>query len=262
MSPSSLPKSFDTVASEYDRMRPGYPEATFERIVSYAGIQDSPAPVLEIGTGTGKATRPLAVRGHNVLCIEPGANLARCAATNLAEFPNVTLEVSSFEEWKPMTNHFHLAFCAQAFHWLDPAIRLEKLASVLKPGGALAVFGNSNRLGPSDLSSAIQAAYERHAPTLSQRDNATAWYCTPDSPVARELRSSTRFRDVDFLATEWTRELSADAYCGLLATFSDHSTLPAQQRRPLLAAIADAISQHGGIARLQYTTALFLARSC
>jgi trans-aconitate methyltransferase len=262
MSAASLSKSFDAVAAAYDRARPGYPQQTFDRIVSYAGIEKSPANILEVGAGTGKATRPLAAQGHNILCIEPGTNLARFAAANLATFPNVAVEVTSFEDWTPVPGHFRLAFSAQAFHWLDPDIRLEKLAAVLTPGGSLAVFGNSHSLAPTQVALAVQMAYRRYAPSLVQRHNAKTWYASPVSPVAEELNASPHFCDVEFVTSQWVRELSPDAYRELLTTFSDHSTLPAEQRQPTLDAIEEAIVQHGGFVRLEYTTALFLARSC
>lgn len=263
MSATTLPKSFDAVAAAYDRARPDYPQATFERIVSYAGITNSPGDLLEIGTGTGKATRPLAALGHRIVCIEPGVNLARVASANLADCPSVSVLVTSFEDWVPDPGlSFQLAFAAQAFHWIDPTIRLRKVASLLRPDGVLAVFGNSHSIASELLAEAIQAAYRRHAPTLAQRDNAKTWYGSPDSPVADELAASDHFADVDFHAANWTRELSPDAYCDLAATYSDHSTLPASQRQVLLEAIADAINQRGDSIQLLYTTALFLARRC
>jgi SAM-dependent methyltransferase len=263
MSATTLPKSFDAVAAAYDRARPGYPQATFERIVSYAGLEDSPSDLLEIGTGTGKATRPLAALGHRIVCLEPGANLACVASANLVDCPKVSILVTSFEDWAPdPSTSFQLVFAAQAFHWIDPTVRLRKAASLLRPDGALAVFGNSHSVASEPLAEAIQLAYRRHAPALAQRDNAKAWYGSPDSPVADELAASEYFTDVDFHAASWTRDLSADAYCELAATYSDHSTLPGLQRQVLLKAIAEAINQRGDSIQLLHTTALFLARRC
>ncbi len=49
---------------------------------------------------------------------------------------------------------------------------------------------------------------------------------------------------------------------GSAQTHSDHSTLPAAQREPLLTALSDVIRREGGVVRLEQTTALFLARRC
>ena len=80
--------TFDEVAELYDRHRPGYPEALFEDLVALSGLAPA-GRILEIGAGTGQATRPLARRGFRVLCLEPGAALARVARRKLAEFPRV-----------------------------------------------------------------------------------------------------------------------------------------------------------------------------
>jgi len=259
---SALHESFDGIAEAYDRARPAYPRAVFDRILAHADCQHAPADILEIGTGTGKATRVFAELGHRLLCLEPGPNLARFAREQFAALPNVVVEQVSFEHWTPGDRRFDIAFVAQAFHWLDPDLRLDKLASVLRPGGTVAVFGHSSTMAPSQLGEAIQTAYRVHAPALEQRDNARLWYSSRQSPVWAELNASPRFGDLDFHAFEWARDLSPEAFCELLATYSDHATLPTEQRRVLLEALAEAVRQNGGVARIEYTTALFLARAC
>ena len=53
--------SFGSVAAAYEQFRPGYPEALVDAVLAYAGHPVHTA--LEIGAGTGKATRVFAVRG-------------------------------------------------------------------------------------------------------------------------------------------------------------------------------------------------------
>ena len=88
--------TFDEVAELYDRHRPGYPEALFEDLVALSGIAPA-GRILEIGAGTGQATLPLARRGLRVLCLEPGAALARVARGKLAGFPRVEVLESSLQ---------------------------------------------------------------------------------------------------------------------------------------------------------------------
>ncbi|MGW1675046.1 hypothetical protein [Streptomyces sp. NPDC002324] len=47
--------SFGVVAEAYERFRPGYPVELFDMVMAYAGHPVRTA--LEIGAGTGKATR-------------------------------------------------------------------------------------------------------------------------------------------------------------------------------------------------------------
>ena len=61
--------------------------------------------ILEVGSGTGKATRLFASRGYAIHCIEPGGNLAALAARNLQDYPRVTFEITRFEDWQEHRPH-------------------------------------------------------------------------------------------------------------------------------------------------------------
>jgi ubiquinone/menaquinone biosynthesis C-methylase UbiE len=61
--------SFGSVAAAYEQFRPGYPEALVDAVLAYAGHPVHTA--LEIGAGTGKATRVFAVRGITVTATDP-----------------------------------------------------------------------------------------------------------------------------------------------------------------------------------------------
>ena len=56
--------SFGAAASVYERFRPGYPDELADQVLDYAGQPVTSA--LEIGAGTGKATRAFAARGIEV----------------------------------------------------------------------------------------------------------------------------------------------------------------------------------------------------
>ena len=61
--------SFNNVADIYHRIRPGYPPALFDDIF---GLLPARPHVLEVGPGTGQATRDLLARGATVRAIEIG----------------------------------------------------------------------------------------------------------------------------------------------------------------------------------------------
>lgn len=70
-------RSFDTVAELYEAYRPSYPVPLIEQVIFATGVPKD-ARILEIGSGTGKATELFAPRGYPILCIEPGRYLADC----------------------------------------------------------------------------------------------------------------------------------------------------------------------------------------
>jgi SAM-dependent methyltransferase len=253
-------KSFDGLADLYERVRPGYPDAIFDRMIAFAAL-GSGARLLEVGTGTGKATLSFARRGFRILGLEPGANMAAIARANLAQFREVEIKTISFEDWAVEQGAFDLAFVAQAFHWLSPEHRIAKFAQALRRSGTLAIFGNTSVVKAVAMEEAIGEAYRVHAPSLVARDQAGHWYDSPQSPFFQELRSSARFADATYEEVSWERTLSSATYVELASTYSDHSTLPDAQRARLLDAMAAVIDGQGGTVTLAYKTGLFLARA-
>jgi SAM-dependent methyltransferase len=131
--------TFDEDAEAYDRSRPVAPECVFDDLVDLAGLRPG-SSVVEIGPGTGQATRALAARGLRILAVELGAHLAARARQNLASFADVEVVTSSFEAWDPDAERVDAVFACNSFHWLDPALRLQKSAAVLRPGGHVIVL--------------------------------------------------------------------------------------------------------------------------
>jgi len=242
--------AFGAVADEYDRVRPRYPDALVDAVVERAGI----GRALEIGCGTGIATVPFAGRGMEITAVEPSAAMAAVARRRLAAFPRVRIEESEFEAWSAPPEPFDLVFCAQAWHWITPEARYGKAPSLLRDGGYLAVFAN---IVTSDLPEA-QAAYARWAPErFTDRGPAPS----VEERIARLLDPMrARFREVEVLRWPWSRRFTAAEYVRLIATYSDHATVPEPRRTALLDAIAEAIENAGGTVERRYFAVLFGAR--
>ena len=82
MSSPNLKTTFNTAATLYEEVRPGYPEELILDIIELSGLEDHNR-VLEIGCGTGKATRPFAERGYELVCLDIGADLIAVARERL-----------------------------------------------------------------------------------------------------------------------------------------------------------------------------------
>ena len=128
--------TFDQVPELYDRVRPGYPPELFDDLEVVAGLTPE-SNVLEIGAGTGQATRSLADRGYQVVALELGSGLAEVARRRLAAFPKVEVITAAFEDWPLPREPFDLVFAATAWHWLEAYVRLAKTAHAQRPGGCL-----------------------------------------------------------------------------------------------------------------------------
>ena len=99
--------TFDQVAGVYRTARPDYPEALIDDVVAYARLEPDDA-VLEVGCGTGQATRGFATRGMSILAIDPGPEMVRTARETLSEFSNVRLVEATFEKWSANDAVFRL----------------------------------------------------------------------------------------------------------------------------------------------------------
>jgi SAM-dependent methyltransferase len=95
-----LSRTFDEDAELYDRARPGYPPELYDDLADLAGAGPG-SRVLEVGSGTGKATVPLAGQGYRITAVEAGAHMAAVARRNLAGNAAVAVEVvtAEFESW-------------------------------------------------------------------------------------------------------------------------------------------------------------------
>lgn len=247
---------FGEVPESYDRARPGYPSELIDGIVARTGMKSGDR-VLEVGSGTGKATALLAGAGWDVLCVEPSEPMAEVARRRFAEMTNVHIETVGFEEWDPSGRRFDVLACAQAWHWLDPAVRFVKAADVLAPNGWLALIWNDSQDGTGALRRAMDEAYRRHAPALAGVPSTQA---STVEAAGGDIEASGLFGPVEVLELPGSTTMATERYIELLTTHSNHRLLPEHQRDRLLAAVADAIDAHGGSIPIDYVTRTFLAQ--
>ena len=252
--PSAL---FDEIGELYDRARPRYPEALFDDLLRESGVGPE-SFLLEIGCGTGLATVPVAARGHFLLGLEPAPRLVAMLWQKLAAYPAATILESTFEAWEGRPRLFDLVYSAQAFHWIDPAIRWQKAAEQLRPGGMLGLFGRDYRLVDPGLASALDEIYAAQAPSATPTSK-TSWYAV-DGPLPGEIDASGLFDPVRVVSYAERARHSPEAYRALLASFSDHQRLAEPARERLLDTVAETIRRFGGQIEVVLDVNLFLTR--
>jgi SAM-dependent methyltransferase len=226
-----LRETFESAADIYETARPSYPDRLFDDLIVLAELRPG-ARLLEIGCGTGKATRPLLERGFSVVCVELGAQLAVAARRNLAGLP-VEIDVAPFESWKGEPEAFDLVYAATAWHWVDSAIRYRKAYEMLRPRGWLA-FWSAQHAFPADADpffTEIQEVYNAIG-----ESHEVAW--PPPSPDevaddAAEIEATGTFEQIHVRRYVWETLYTADTYIALLDTFSGHITMDVSNRERL-----------------------------
>jgi SAM-dependent methyltransferase len=271
-------EGFERIAVAYDQARPGYPPALFAGLVSTCAL-DASHRVLEIGCGTGQATRSLAERGCEIRCVELGENLAALARHNLDGYPNVTIDVVSFEDADIGFEAIDLVFSATAFHWIDPTVGYPKVARVLRPNGYLALVTNAHVAGGTQdlIADAVQALQADIAPEVGPWQFATVAQVADRAEAAggdiAELWSKV---DRTFVAPPrvdhlfespavslhpWMAEYDTDGYLAVLATQSVYILMEPERRDELFAGIGQVIDEHlDGHITKQYLAILATAR--
>jgi ubiquinone/menaquinone biosynthesis C-methylase UbiE len=247
---------FGEVAELYEQARPGYPDELVDDVVRMAGLaRDS--RILEIGCGTGKATRLFAARGYRMTCLDPSGRMLAVAKRVCATYPGIEFQEITFEAWPPEEQAFDLVISAQSFHWVRPEVACVKAAQALRRGGALAVFWNVPRHDNSDLSRAIDQIYRELVPDLNSP--APGWRPgTGNTPGM--IDSSGLFGPVETRVYRWRAEYGAERWIKLLSTHSDHIALAPDRRAALFSAIREAFARSGGVLAVDASARLNFAR--
>lgn len=242
-------QSFGTDAVRYDRARPSYPPALVDAL-----LEGSPARVLDVGCGTGKAARLLAARGCAVLGVEPDERMAAVARAY-----GIPVEVAAFEGWDPGGRRFDLVASGQAWHWVDPITGPQKAAAVLPAGGRLAVFWNVGSQDPR-TQAALDDTYKRYAPGLVKGYVPIGQTRAENEVHVRAMVATGAFEAPELRGFQWEHRYARDEWLDQLGTHSDHLLLPAEQLASLLAAVGAMIDELGGSLTVHYQTDLILAR--
>jgi SAM-dependent methyltransferase len=239
---------FGEVADDYDRLRPGYPAGLVDEIIAYAQPHDA----LEVGAGTGKATSVFAAHGLRITAIEPDHDMAAV----LKRRTGAAVVETPFEEFHA-DHRFDLLYSAQAWHWVDPAVRWERAAELLRPRGTIALIWNLDRIADPELLPRIGPAYRKYAPDMTPNAEPADEAALPNRWPGPDLQKIAEFTDVTYRLYQWEREFGRDDYLDYLATQSPYRILAGSVRSGLFAELRDVVPDP---IRVGTDTVAYLAR--
>jgi SAM-dependent methyltransferase len=259
---TGLATTFDTAAELYERARPNYPSQLFADLATSTGLRTAGATVLEIGTGTGQATRGLLERGWSVVTIEPGRELAAVARRVLAGRGDVDVVVLAFEQLEAGDHKpFDLVFAATSWHWLDPHIAYRRAAELLSPGGHLAIVATEHvsPAGGDDFFLHVQRVYDEVGMGDGQDGPKPPEAIAP--PDVEAIGGSGFFAQPVVHRYVWSQDYTVEEYLALLSTYSGHIAASPWQRETLFTGIRNLIAARpSATVRKHYLNTLQIAR--
>lgn len=251
---------FDEITLNYDKIRPEYLSDMFKDVMNHF-VSDKRINALEIGAGTGKATKPFLDAGYDVTAVEIGTNMAEFLVKKFKEYNNFKVIVSAFEDAVLEENKYDLIYAASAFHWVKAEIGCPKMFRLLKSGGVVALFRyNTISVDGDELEAQIQSVYNKYY--LSYY---TSKKRLPNKPKAAFREPSEIFRgygfedlgdygfkDVSLNMYDAEIIYSADDHIALLDTLADHRNLPESNKTALYDGVKEVIIKHGGYYKVDY----------
>jgi ubiquinone/menaquinone biosynthesis C-methylase UbiE len=243
MNPTTL---FSGRAKDYANSRPSYPDEAITAIL--AGIKGRSPLVVDIGAGTGIASRLLANKGVNVIAIEPNADMRQAAEPHpFVEYREATAEATHLPN-----NSVDLITCFQSFHWFNPSPTLLEFYRILKPSGRLALVW-----GIWDESDAFTKEFDR---LVFQASNNHSGLPSREAQIA-PLKESSLFQNFRHACFFYQQLLDLSGLIGLAQSqgFVSNSTLQQQQLvREIQELYKQNIDSNGKVC-LVYNTDVYLA---
>jgi SAM-dependent methyltransferase len=218
-------RSFGAVASGYAALRPTYPADAVEFLL---GPDSSPRRVLDLGAGTGLLTEVVRDLGHEVLAVDPSAEMLAQLRDRL---PGVRAVVGSAESLPTDDGSVDAVVAGQAAHWFEPEDAAREIRRVLRPGGVLGLIWNS-------------------------RDERVPWVAALGAALAAEARGHEADQGVvdDFAAalsadvavteSEVVQRLTPEEVVAGIATRSYVAVMDAARRADFLARLRQLLADH------------------
>ena len=224
--------SFGTIATDYDRLRPGPPEAAIDWLL--------PADcrvAVDVGAGTGLLSRALARKVPRVVAVEPDE---RMAAVLQDRSPGVEVVRGRGEAIPLPDASADGVFFSSAWHWMDPERAVPEIARVLRDGGRFGVIWTSrdrevgwvrelNRLREPDWAARTEEPDDQGRPRTRHREVM--------------LPAGSPFGTAEIAEFAFRRIMTVSDFVAMLGTYSGLITASPEERATGLARVRAALEQ-------------------
>ena len=242
----------------YEAARPGHAARVYEILVERCGLQAGTS-VLEVGPGTGQATRHLVLLGADPLvALEPNPTLAAYLDDSLGA--RVDIWVMALEDAELPAAHFDLAVAASSFHWVEEGPGLAKLFDAVRPDGWVALWWTLFGIGePDPFITATSPLLEDLEPGPSHPEGRLAHAL--DTEARLGALQSAGFEAATHELVPWNASWDTQGIRALYGTFSPIARLDETRKTEILDGVAEiAERDFGGRVDRTLVTSLYTAR--
>lgn len=215
-------QGFERDPEEYERGRPGYPDAVVALLRDEVGLGPG-VSVVDVGAGTGKFTRVLRTTGADVVAVEP---VAAMRVVFQMKVPDVPVRDGTAESLPFDDGSVDVVAAAQAFHWFEARAALAEARRVLRPGGRLLLIWNKR----DEAHQWVRALEEVHVELAGDAPR----YVRGEVPWVRTIEESGGFGPVSHRTFENATRVDLPTFRAREASISYISALSEAQRGEVL----------------------------
>lgn len=155
---------FGRAAADYERFRPGFPDALFERLLSEGWIAPGQR-VLDLGTGTGTLALGFAERGFEATGVDIAPELLDVARNHAQDLGLSARFVERSAEATGLTSGaYDVVTVGQCWWWFDEGAALTEVERLLVVGGRLIICSFSYLPLEGSVAGATEDLILKHNP--------------------------------------------------------------------------------------------------
>jgi SAM-dependent methyltransferase len=197
---------FSDRARLYSKYRPEYPDSLFEWV---AGLVPNHKSVWDCATGSGQAAKGLARFFEHVIATDASAEQIAQAEPN----PKIEYRIADSSSSGLADHSVDMVTVAQALHWLDLDAFYAEARRVVRPGGAVVIWGYGDPILETESLQKILHAFNRG--TIEE-------FWMPERMILLERYAKVPFpfREVETPEMDLEREWTLPELAGYLRTWS------------------------------------------